>query len=93
MCVSRCSKNNFRGVKKSEGKIHLYDLKNDPLEEHNLATENLDIVTKMEKILTEIRKDSKWLYKQNYENKEDDSEFSSDEDPDLEAELKKMGYI
>jgi len=45
----------FRSLKEPKKKIYLFDLKNDPLEEKNIANENQDIVVKMEKTISEIR--------------------------------------
>jgi len=83
----------FRGLHKSGEKLHLYDLKNDPLEENNIANEKSEVVNQMEKILTEIRQDSKRLYNKVYENNEDDSKLKKDELKEVLKELKEIGYI
>ena len=74
----------FRERKPPKEKIHLYDLKNDPLEENNLAKINPEIVKNMELIL------SNFLVKLNVNA----SEEPSDEEVRLiEQELKKLGYM
>ena len=74
----------FRSRKSSKEKIHLYDLKNDPLEENNLAKINLELVKQMESILS------------NFLITFDDnaSEKLSDEEAKIvENELKRLGYM
>ena len=74
----------FRERKPPKEKIHLYDLKNDPLEENNLAKINPEIVKNMELIL------SNFLVKLNVNA----SEETSDEEVRLiEQELKRLGYM
>ena len=74
----------FRSRKSPKEKIHLYDLKNDPLEENNLAKINPEIVKNMELIL------SNFLVKLNVNA----SEETSDEEVRLiEQELKRLGYM
>ena len=64
--------------------FHLYNLKNDPLEENNLAKINTEIVKNMELIL------SNFLVKLNVNA----SEETSDEEVRLiEQELKRLGYM
>jgi len=74
----------FRSRKSSKEKIHLYDLKNDPLEENNLAKINFELVKQMESILS------------NFLITFDDnaSEKLSDEEAKIvENELKRLGYM
>ena len=74
----------FRSRKSSKKNIHLYNLKNDPLEENNLARIDLELVENMELIL------SNFLVKLDV----NDSEKLSDEDSRIvENELKKLGYM
>jgi len=47
----------FRSRENSNEEIHLYDLKNDPYEENNLALEKPEKVNQMELILSEIQND------------------------------------
>ena len=63
--------------------VNLYDLKNDPQENYNIAENNLEIVEKMENILQN-------LTSKNISNNE---EISHEEAKRLEIELRKLGYI
>lgn len=84
----------FRGINKSEKKVHLYDLINDPLEENNIAIKKPDVINEMEKILTEVRKDFGDKDGKKYEFIYSNSEFEDDErSKEIERELKKLGYI
>ena len=74
----------FRSRKSPNEKIHLYDLKNDPFEEKNLAEISPEIVKKMELFL------SNFLVKSNTNNSR---ELSSEEAELIEHELKKLGYM
>ncbi len=73
----------FRDKDNPKNRVHLFDLQNDPLEEKNIAKENLKIVEEMENII--IQKQT--------ESKSSNSEYSEDELKNIEKELKKMGYI
>lgn len=75
----------FRSLENPTGKIHLYDLKNDPLEENNIADMNPQIVKEMEKTLLKIRNE---LIK-----KFEEPELTEEEEKKVEQELKKLGYI
>jgi arylsulfatase A-like enzyme len=66
---------------------NLYDLKTDPLEENNIAPNNIDLVETMENLLTEITDNS------NFDIKENDDIFNQEEMDQVNAELKKLGYI
>ena len=72
----------FRGNNSGET-VNLYDLKNDPQENYNIAENNLEIVEKMENILQN-------LTSKNISNNE---EISHEEAKRLEIELRKLGYI
>ena len=74
----------FRSRKSSNEKIHLYDLKNDPTEENNLASINHEMVREMELIL------SNFLVKSDVNISE---ELSDEETKSVEQELKKLGYL
>ena len=74
----------FRLRKSSKEKVHLYDLKNDPLEEHNLVKINPEIVESMELIL------SNFLIKLDVNASE---EISEEEAKKVEDELKRLGYM
>ena len=60
----------------------LYDLKNDPLEEKNISSEQPDLIKNMEKSLKIM---------QNYDTTEHD--FDENEKQKVENTLKKLGYI
>ena len=77
----------FRDRNDSVKNVHLYDLKNDPLEEKNIAKNNKDVVTEMEKQLIEILKG------ENMEHKQSNEEFSEKQSDIIESELKRLGYI
>ena len=64
-------------------KISLYDLKNDPSEKINIASEKPDIVQEMEALLSQHRK-----HETNSVSESDDEEILK-----IKDELKKMGYI
>ena len=66
--------------------VHVYDLQKDPFEDFNLASERPDLVTKFENILQNIRKDIDSFG-------EETETISKKEEEELEAELKKLGYI
>ncbi len=72
----------FRDRDDKTKRIHLYDLKNDFNEDHNIS-EKKAIVKKMENIIEK-------LYKENIEKGE--IEFSEEETRAIEEELKKLGY-
>jgi len=74
----------FRLIKKERGGVHLYDLKNDPFEENNIATMKPEIVEKMEKILMEIRK---------VDHKHVEEKIDEIESKEVEEQLRKLGYI
>lgn len=75
----------FRSLTNSKNTVHLYDLQNDPSEDHNLAKTNPEKIKDFEQILSDLR---------HYENLEETSEkISSDEQNKIEKELKKLGYI
>ena len=65
--------------------VHLYDLKNDPFENKNIAKTNPDISKKMEEILQNILKNSSEL--------PEDDEFDEEETKIIEDELKRLGYV
>ena len=75
----------FRNEKDPSKNIHLYDLKNDLLEEKNIAKDFDNIIIEMENILKEIRNRN---LKQNV-----DTHIDEDEMKKIEEELKKLGYV
>jgi arylsulfatase A-like enzyme len=76
----------FRLKNNSKNDSYLFDLKNDPNEEHNIASKNMDIVTKMEDILV------KYLSGHNFKH-EEIHESSDEEAKRVEKELHKLGYV
>jgi len=88
MCGIRTSEYKyFRSIDNPKDNVHLFNLKNDPFEETNLANTKSDIVKKMEKILTEIQNNLLNEPKLNKKTKPDE------ETKKIEDELKKLGYI
>jgi arylsulfatase A-like enzyme len=93
--IKSTSKNNIIGIRTSKYKYfrngdslinqNLYDLENDILEEKNLATQNLDIVEKMEKILEQLKNKSSIITNQ--------KQIDDDKRKKIQEELKKLGYI
>ena len=73
----------FRNSTDSKKDIHLYDLKNDPYENNNIAKNNPSIIKKMENTLEEIQKNSSKL----------EENLNDEEDEIITEELKKMGYM
>jgi len=77
----------FRNRSNQLDDIHLYNLKNDPLEENNIHLNNLDIIRKFENELTEIDKNKKFVME------EFSSEIELEEAENIEKKLKEAGYI
>ena len=74
----------FRSRDNNIRKRHLYNLENDPLEEHNIINNNPDIVKEMEQILISIQRDDKITKNQ---------VMDDEESKQVEEELSKLGYI
>ena len=72
----------FRDKNNPKNRIHLYDLENDPFEDFNIESSNIDKINNFESILSNIIKES-----ENYSN---DDELNSEE---IENELRKLGYV
>ena len=64
--------------------IHLYDLTEDPLELHNIADVNIEIVENMETKLQNLLKN---------DNDQKVDEITTEDRKKIEDELKKLGYI
>ena len=73
-----------RTRKDAHSGICLYDMKNDPFEENNIAKEQPEIVKNLEGILQDFL---------SIEKKIDRFEISDDEDQKISDELKKLGYL
>ena len=74
----------FRDINNTGKVLHLYDLKNDPLEENNIANKSKSVLKNLEEELVKIRSGS-------YEKYED--ETSEEEVKRIEKKLKKLGYV
>ncbi len=74
----------FRDLNNTGRVLRLYDLKNDPLEENNIANKSKPVLKNLEEELLKIRPG-------NYEKYEGD-EISEEETKAIEEELKKLGY-
>jgi arylsulfatase A-like enzyme len=72
----------FRDKNNSKNRVHLYDLENDPFEDFNIESSNIEKINDFEKILSDIIKNS--------ENNIRDDELNSEE---IENELRKLGYV
>jgi arylsulfatase A-like enzyme len=76
----------FRNFQDPKKDVHLYDLKNDPLEDNNIADKRSDVVKEMELNVEKIQKDSLPIL--NEEEEIDDEEIKR-----VQESLKKLGYI
>lgn len=77
----------FRHRNNPLSNVHLYDLKNDPLEENNIASDKPDVVQKMEKALMALLSYNAYHYKKSTDTENDDEKRK------IEEELRKLGYI
>ena len=75
----------FRDLNDPDKNVNLYNLENDPLEDHNIAKENSEKIKELEKIISEL--------KINVPLEEESEDFSEKETKEIENELKKLGYI
>ena len=71
----------FRDKNNSRKRVHLFDLKNDPNEDVNIASDRPDVVNTLELTLQDIIKN---------ESVKDVVDTESDE---IENELRKLGYV
>ena len=75
----------FRDRDDSTKNITLFDLKNDPLEEKNIAENNMNIIKNFENNILTLR---------NFSSKIHDEEIFTDEEAEeIESELRRQGYI
>ena len=77
----------FRDRDDSTKNVHLYDLREDTLEENNIAETKKDVVEKMEKTVVEILKGESLVH---VESKD---EIGDERSEIIESELKRMGYV
>jgi len=68
-------------------KVHLYNLKNDSLEEKNIANTNPSIVKKMEEMLIKFQNN------QGFEYQKSEQILDLNEEKKIEEELRKLGYM
>ena len=73
----------FRASMDKQKEINLYDLENDPQENNNIASENLEIVKEMEEILEHYTRNS---------NVETNSKIDSKRLSKIQDELRLLGY-
>ena len=73
----------FRAANNMKENINLYDLKNDPQENNNIAENNLPIIEKMEKLLQDVQNNTLEL----------DNTITKEEEEKIAKELKKLGYM
>jgi len=74
----------LRSRKNINDHVSLFNIKNDPFEENNIARENPAIIEKLEKILSKFIPNDK---------NNVDSTLSDSDDKQISKELKKLGYI
>jgi len=74
----------FRKLDDPKQNVHLFDLKNDPSEEQNIAARKPEVVEEMEKTMNRIETNA---------TKFEEIEMSDEEAKEVETELKKLGYI
>ena len=77
----------FRDRDDSTKNIHLYDLREDPLEENNIAETKKDVVEKMEKTVVDILKGK------DLRHVESNNEIGDEKSEIIESELKRLGYV
>jgi len=74
----------FRDKNNPKNRVHLYDLKKDPFEDNNIASNNPELINEMEKILKEIINNT--LTKA-------ENQLNEEETERIEDELRKLGYL
>ena len=77
----------FRDRDDSTKNVHLYDLREDPLEENNIVETKKDVVKKMEKIVVDILKGK------DLRHVESNNEIGDEKSEIIESELKRLGYV
>ncbi len=73
----------WRSRDDSKKNITLFDLENDPQEENNISSNNPEIIISMEKIITNMKKNSSI----------NENNLVIENEVDIEEELRKMGYM
>ena len=74
----------LRSRKNVNKDVSLFDIRIDPLEKNNIASQNPDLIQKLEKILSQFITNNK---------NNDNSTLSDSDDEQISKELKKLGYI
>ena len=74
----------FRAARDPKENVNLYDLKNDPCENDNIAETNKELVTQFEKKILQLEKDNL----PQYEEKISEKELQR-----ISNELKRLGYM
>ena len=74
----------FRSAYDAKENVHLYDLKNDPYENNNIAETNKELVTEFEKKILQLEKDNFSQYDEKIPEKELER---------ISNELKRLGYM
>ena len=74
----------FRAARDPKESVNLYDLKNDPYENDNIAETNKELVTQLEKKILQLEKDNL----SEYEEKISEKELQR-----ISNELKRLGYM
>ena len=74
----------FRAARDPKENVNLYDLKNDPYENDNIAEINKELVTQFEKNILQLEKDNLSEYKEKISEKELQR---------ISNELKRLGYM
>ena len=74
----------FRFARNLNENVHLYDLKQDPYENNNIADENKELILEFERKITEFEKN---------DLSNDDDDLSEEELTKISGQLKKLGYM
>ena len=74
----------FRFARNLNENVHLYDLKQDPYENNNIADENKELILEFEKKIIEFEKN---------DLSNDDDDLSEEELTKISGQLKKLGYM
>ena len=73
----------FRNSKDSKKNVNLYNLKNDPYENYNIAENNPEIINEMENTIDNMKRDKI----------EVDETLTEEEEREISKELKELGYM
>ena len=73
----------FRNSRDSKKNVNLYNLKNDPYENYNIAENNPEIINEMENTIDNMKRDKI----------EVDETLTEEEEREISKELKELGYM